>query len=396
MAISNLEDWLYTAFSREHNGVYDGVKLDPVRKILCHLNCKIRPITVAGTKGKGSTVRFIEAGLIAANKTCLAFTSPHVQRINERWRVNGQPLDDKRLLQAAEDIEAAEQSQQQPLTYFERCFMIAALIAEQDQLDYFLCEVGLGGRLDCANALDTQLGIITALSYDHCHILGNTLTEIAYEKCAIARKDAPLIIAPQSADAEKAIAEQQLHAASVINCTTRVDLRLSMPGDHQHSNASAAIAALRILLPEITEDIFIPAIEQVQLSARCQIIQDGSRSILVDAGHNGASIKACINVANEKLSGDWVIVLGCMQDKQIEDILSELPVGHDIIRCGFDWPRARGANDWPNDALTWPYADNISAALDQIATDRDMCICGSFYLAGEALELLSTDNTIPG
>ncbi|NRA38595.1 MAG: bifunctional tetrahydrofolate synthase/dihydrofolate synthase, partial [Planctomycetes bacterium] len=177
--ISNLETWLNQSFSREGTGNYDDMKLKPLQKVLEHLGTPPAPITVAGTKGKGSTVAFIESGLLAAGKTCLAFTSPHVSQLAERWRINGKIAEHTILIDVAGKVAAAELQAQEDLTYFERCFAIAVQLSSQLELDYFICEVGLGGRLDCANALDCQLAICCSISFDHCAVLGNTLTEIA-------------------------------------------------------------------------------------------------------------------------------------------------------------------------------------------------------------------------
>ena len=387
MAIANLEDWLNSSMSREHNGVYDDVKLEPVKRILDALDISIRPITVAGTKGKGSTLRFIEVGLIAAGKTCLAFTSPHVTSINERWRLSGQLTNDQALIQTAEKIAQAEIDTDIQLTYFERCFAIAADLAQDENVDYFLCEVGLGGRLDCANALDTQLAIVTAISKDHCKVLGDTLALISAEKLAIARKDAPLIIGPQSDAAEKAITQQLPAASKTIYVQCDESLQLQMHGKHQQGNASTALCALGELQIPLDTTV-LQAIRNSTLPARCEIISAGHRNILIDAAHNGESIRACMEVAKQHLQADFQIIVGSMIDKQLDDICQELDTNRPIVRSAFDWPRACGASDWPAAANDWPFYAKVEDALAALDPEKDVCICGSFYLAGEALALL--------
>lgn len=395
MAIQNLEDWLYTAVSREHTGVYDDLKLGPVRTVIAHWQCALRPVTVAGTKGKGSSLRLIESGLIAAGQSCLSFTSPHVIQLNERWRLNGTLLDDATLLRAAEAVAAAENETYVKLTYYERCFCMAVYLAQQPGVDHFLLEVGLGGRLDCANALDTRLAIITAISYDHCRILGNTLKQIAFEKLAIARADAPLVIAPQSPEAEETICLQLPACSTVEWVQPQQRFQLALHGEHQQANAATALAALHILLPDTADDIFLNAFAATQLDARCQLIKFGERRLLIDAGHNGASIAACMAVAEQELKGDWAVIIGCMQDKQLQDICDALPQERHILRCGFNWPRAAGDDKWPAAARDWHYYADFQQALAVIPSDQDICICGSFYLAGEVLSALN-DNSFPG
>lgn len=388
MQIPDLEDWLNNSMSREHSGVYDDLKLEPVKRILSDLHISVRPITVAGTKGKGSTVRFIESGLLAAGKTCLAFTSPHVNDINERWRIHGKSADDATLCAAAEAITASEAACAVQLTYFERCFVIAAYLAHTLSLDYFLCEVGLGGRLDCANALDTQLAIVTSISKDHCKVLGDTLELISAEKLAIARADAPLIIGPQSPAAHAAIEAQLPPAQSITWITTDTTLQLQLRGAHQQGNASTAVHALTQLGITITDAVH-DAICNAQLPARCELLQLGERRILIDAAHNGASISACMAVARDCLAPNFQIIIGSMVDKQLHDICAALDTERIIVRSAFNWPRACGEADWPDVAQAWPFYPHISAALDALDPAIDVCICGSFYLAGEARALLN-------
>ncbi len=412
MSITDLETWLYSAHSREHSNNYDDIKLAAPQAIVDYLKTttqkNIRPITVAGTKGKGSTVRLIESGLLALGQSCLAFTSPHVHKINERWRFQGQPLDDATLLIAADSIAAAEVACACQLTYFERCFCMAVYLSAELDTDFLICEVGLGGRLDCANVLDTQCAVVSALSYDHCAILGHSLDLIAAEKLAIARPDAPLIIAPQSTEAAQAVAQHQQQKninSSDIRQVSRLDpFALQLAGDHQQDNASTAFVCLTSLFPQAEPEIIRHAFAQVQLAARCQVItrqqQDDrpAQRIMVDAAHNGASMRACMHCAEEVLDSDFSIIIGCAQDKMLDDICAALPAQHRhgssprIIRCGYDWPRACGKDDWPSVAQDWPYYQQIEDALAAVAPNKDCCITGSFYLAGEALAILENSS----
>ena len=406
MSITHLEDWLYSAHSREHSNNYDDIKLAAPKAIVDYLKNQnkktIRPITVAGTKGKGSTVRLIESGLLALGKSCIAFTSPHVHSINERWRYQGQPLDDETLLMAAEIINHAESQCDCQLTYFERCYCMAVCLSVELDVDFFLCDVGLGGRLDCANALDTQCAVVTALSYDHCAVLGNTLSLIAGEKLAIARADAPLIIGPQSTEAAAAITEHhqanRIATNQLIQVTREHVFDLKLAGDHQQDNANSAYSCLMTLFPDADQAVIRHAFAQVQLAARCQIISRQNKSnkqkIMVDAAHNGESMRACMSCAHDVLQAEFSIIIGCAQDKMLDDICAALPSttptdqSPRILRCGYDWSRACGPEDWPAAAQDWPYYQNIEDALAAIDPNKDCCITGSFYLAGEALAVL--------
>ena len=123
----------------------------------------------------------------------VTFTSPHLLHISERWRVDGKPVRPEVLAGAWQRATIA--MGETNLTYFERAFVLAVALCPGRT---FICEVGLGGRLDCANALDAGAAAIAQISLDHVHILGETVLEIAAEKIAIHRSDAPLFIAPQT------------------------------------------------------------------------------------------------------------------------------------------------------------------------------------------------------
>lgn len=391
---ADLDGWLAQAYSREQTADYSDIKLGPITALLRHLPPPPRPITFAGTKGKGSTLRFTEALLTAHGHHTIAFTSPHVRSVRERWRLDGELAPLAELHAAAATVEALEQKHQLALTYFERCFAIACILAAARPTAYFLCEVGLGGRLDCANALDARIAVLTHLSRDHCAILGNTLELIAREKLAIARPDAPLVIAPQSDAAASAI-DASLPLASNIVRVEHGNRPTSLAGNHQQDNAATAIAASRLLI-DLDEQRIEQALNSVHLAARCQVIQHGGRRILIDGAHNDASIAATIATAKQLLKPGWQLLLGVATDKDIDAICALIPNTISVTRVGYDGPRARREQQWPEAAQAWPWHDAITSALSAHQGDYDLCITGSFYLAGEALAVLAPEDTTPG
>ncbi|MBA3686107.1 MAG: bifunctional tetrahydrofolate synthase/dihydrofolate synthase, partial [Planctomycetes bacterium] len=195
---AGIDAWLGEALNLEHTGDYRDLRLDRMRGFMRLLPTPPAPWTVTGTKGKGSTVRLIEAALLAAGESTLAFTSPHVNTVRERWRIDGAPADAASVAAACARVDQLESGSGTRLTYFERCFAIACLLASARPGSAFICEVGLGGRLDCANVLDAAVLVLTNLSRDHCQILGDTLEAIAGEKLALCRPGRPLVVAPQS------------------------------------------------------------------------------------------------------------------------------------------------------------------------------------------------------
>jgi folylpolyglutamate synthase/dihydropteroate synthase len=122
------------------------------------------------------------------------------------------------------------------------------------------------------------------------------------------------------------------------------------------------------------------------LAARCQLVQTGQRQVLVDGAHNGSSLAAALAVAQRRLAPGWTLILGTARDKEIDEMLAVLPPDLRVVRCGFTSPRARSRDDWPSAALAWPWYDDIGAALADAS--GDVCVAGSLYLAGEALQRL--------
>lgn len=391
-----LTQWLEASPNRERSGDFTGIRLDQYREFLRYLPSPPAPCTVGGTKGKGSTVRLIEAGLIAFKVPTVAFTSPHVGSVCERWRVNGVPVAPELLLPLTAVVAAAEVKSGCGLTYFERTAALAVLLAGAIPGCQLLWEVGLGGRLDCANALDCRIAVLTHLSHDHRDILGPTLTHIAAEKLPISRVGRPLVIAPQSVAAQAAVLGQLPVGVPVIWVTpATIPFVLALRGQHQQDNASTALAVLQQLLPDGSEAQFRAAMQQADLAARCQLLEIAGRRILIDGAHNGPSIAATMEVAKAHLRADWRLVLGLASDKEIEEISAVLPRGKTVHRCGYDSPRARGPADWPPEMLTAPWHHHIRQALASMPTG-DICITGSFYLAGEALQVLAPQGSPPG
>ena len=397
-SVRDLEAWLESAVNRERTGAFGDIRIEAFKAFLARLPPAPAPCTVGGTKGKGSTVRLIEAALLADGAHTIAFTSPHVHAVTERWRIDGVPAAVADLVPCAQRVADEEQAAGTVLSYFERTAAIAVLLAAARPGWHLLWEVGLGGRLDCANAFDCRLAVLTHLSHDHRDVLGPTLGHIAREKLPIARPGRPLLIAPQSAEGAAAIRDALPAAAGGAGARwierNPRPFALALPGAHQQDNASAALAAARELRPGLHEERARIGMAHARLAARCQLVAHGSRRILVDGAHNGPSIAATIAVARESLRPGWSLVLGLATDKEIAEVSAVLPAGVELVRCGYASPRARAEADWPPDMRGSPWHDDVRSALAALP-DGDLCITGSFYLAGEALAALGAE-AVPG
>lgn len=377
-----IQAWLDAAPNSERTGDYRAIRPERMRAFLAHLPAPPAPCTVAGTKGKGSTVRLIEAALGANGLATVAFTSPHVVSVLERWRIDGRNADPAVLAPLCERVEELEEASGLRLSWFERSFAVACLLAHLRQ-GAFLCEVGLGGRLDATNALDAAVAVLTHVSHDHREVLGATTWHIAREKLAISRAGRPLVIAPQD-DATTLAIWHRLPPGREMRWAQRPAqaFALALAGAHQQDNAATALLAARLYRPGLDLDLARAGMAKATLVARCQLVG----RVLVDGAHNGPSLAATLAVAQARFGRDWTLVLGTAQDKEIEAMLAEVPAEVAVVRCGYANARARGEQQWPAAARRLPWFAEVQHAL--AAIPGNAVVSGSLYLAGEALAAL--------
>lgn len=387
-----IQAWLDTAPNAERHGDFRAIRPERMRAFLARWPAPPAPCTVAGTKGKGSTLRLIEAAIHAQGRPTVAFTSPHVLSVLERWRLDSLPADPAVIAPLCDRVQADEDASGLRLSWFERSFAIACLLAAARPGCAFLCEVGLGGRLDATNALDAAVAVITHLSHDHREVLGATVWHIAGEKLAIHRRGRPLFLAPQTPATTLALWHRAPRPAIWVQRPAQ-PFELALAGDHQQDNAATALAAARCYHPGLDEAHARAGMAAATLAGRCQLVVDGHRQVLVDGAHNGPSLAATLAVARDRLRPGWTLILATARDKEIAEMLAVIPPGTPVLRCGYDSPRARGPADWPSAALAWPWRDEVRAALAGITGDA--CVSGSLYLAGEALGALG-GSSAPG
>lgn len=405
--------------------------LDRMHRLLAalgHPERRIPPVIhVAGTNGKGSTVAYLRAILEAAGLRVHVFTSPHLVRINERFRIAGRLVSDDELLAALEECERANANE--PITVFEVETAAAFLLFARKEADVTLLEVGLGGRLDSTNVVDTPLAsVITPVSMDHVEMLGDTLAKIAYEKAGIIKRGVPVVVAPQPAEAEAVIeaqarslraplvaAGQAWHAAVERGRLVYQDdkglLDLPAPrlfGRHQFDNAGLAIATLRAIERfNFPQDVYEAGVTRAEWPARMQRLSSGAlvarapkdAELWLDGGHNaegGRAIAAALGDLEERVSRPLVVIVGMMANKDAAAFLSHftgltrhiiaVPIpGNDNAHT----PEALAAAARPL-GMRVETAGSVGAALAALGrlaydTPPRILIAGSLYLAGDVL-----------
>ncbi|MGZ9108376.1 MAG: bifunctional folylpolyglutamate synthase/dihydrofolate synthase [Micavibrio sp.] len=256
-------------------------------------------IHVAGTNGKGSTIAFMRAILEAAGYSVHVYTSPHLVRFNERVVLNGQMIDDSALEILLDEV--LEKSADLDLSFFELTPALGFAAFARTQADILLLETGLGGRLDHTNIVDAPLlSVITTLSYDHTHLLGDTIELIAREKAGIMKPGVPCLVGhqiyPEALDVLKSCGNalsipviDKTHWPRIENLTPP-----NLVGAHQRDNAGLAVAALltqtRLAIPETA---FHTGVTSARWPARLQKIETLALppgwELWLDGGHNDSA-----------------------------------------------------------------------------------------------------------
>jgi dihydrofolate synthase/folylpolyglutamate synthase len=414
-------------------------RIERLLAALDHPERKLPPVIhVAGTNGKGSTVAFLRALLEAAGKHVHAYTSPHLVRFNERFRLaapgGGRLVGDAELSAALEECERANGGA--PITVFEITTAAGLLLFSRHPADVLLLEVGLGGRLDATNVIERPLAtVITPVSIDHTDFLGDTLDKIAAEKAGILKRGVPTVVAAQHRDALNVIERQAAKLGAPLKVAgqdwTATEERgrlvyqdetglLDLPapklyGRHQFENAGLAIAALRAARFRIAPAAYEAGIVAADWPARLHRLAQGAlverapagSELWLDGGHNpdgGRTIAAALADLEERVSRPLVLVVGMLRSKDCEGFLANfsglarrliaVPVpgaeaglsAEEVAAC------ARGIG------LSATSRDNLSEALEaarklDLEPPPRILITGSRYLAGEVLRENGTPPT---
>jgi dihydrofolate synthase/folylpolyglutamate synthase len=404
-------------------------RIERLLAALGHPERELPPVIhVAGTNGKGSTVAFLRAILEAADLHAHVYTSPHLVRFNERFRLGGRGLvSDDELAAVMEECEDANAGA--PITVFEITTAAGMLLFARHPADVLVMEVGLGGRLDATNVIpDALVTVITRISVDHVDFLGETLAQIAGEKAGILKRNVPGIVAAQHRDALATIERQagRVHAPLRVagEDFTATEERgrlvyqdeaglLDLPpprlyGRHQYENAGLAIAALRAADRfKIPASAFEAGMTRAEWPARMNRLAQGHLVELIppggelwlDGGHNpdgGRAIAAALADLEERVPRPLVLIAGMLASKDCDGFLRNF--------AGL--ARRLIAVPVPGSEKSVPAADLAARARDigLSATSRDtledaleavrkleldppprVLITGSLYLAGEAL-----------
>jgi len=359
-------------------------------------------IHVAGTNGKGSVVAMVERGLRAAGYRTGRYISPHLNDIEERIAIDGQPIDSRTfdsaaddLLQVVDQLRATGALTTVP-TFFEVTTAMAFAIFRRRAVDVAVIEVGLGGRFDATNVLTPMVSVITSIAFDHERHLGSTLAAIAREKAGIIKPGVPVVVGPLPAEAAAVITAAATSAGAPL-IITEVDAfghgPVALRGQHQTANAAIAARTLEVAGAHgfaIDKAHVATALSDVDWPGRLEWLRTADhRFVLIDAAHNPAGATALAAYISSE-TGAMPVVIALMKDKDVDAIVAALaPVATRFIATAVPFERCLPAIELATriEALCPAMrVDHCAVPDDAVATVLDesgrTVVAGSIFLAG--------------
>jgi len=276
-------------------------------------------ITVGGTNGKGSTIAFIDSIYRESKYKVGCSTSPHLIKYNERYAIDGEIVNDEVIIKAFEAIEAKREGVS--LTYFEFSTLAALIIFSKAAVDIAILEVGLGGRLDSVNVVDSDVSVITNIAIDHTDYLGDTRESIGTEKAGIMRTAKPCICGDQDPPNSVLAYAKKINTPLTL-VKEKYQGEIGLEGDHQKLNAAVAIKVIETLcdLFPVSKEMIKTGIKQTQIVARFEKINGGNKSVILDVAHNPAAVQTLVETLSDSPM-ETVAIFSALADKNIDDMI---------------------------------------------------------------------------
>ena len=414
-------EWLY---SFEKFGIKLGLdRISHFCKELDNPQDRYKIVHVGGTNGKGSVCHFLQSILTQNGYKVGLYTSPHLQRLSERFIIDGVEIEEKDVVLIVGKIKPVVEEmieKQNTPTFFEIVTAMTFQYFKDKSVDFAIVEVGLGGRFDATNIVNPELSIITNVSLEHQKVLGKRIEDIAFEKAGIIKEEVPIITAATDEALEKikSIAEEKNSFLKVINekswkrvsfdnsvqeflikgLLNEYHVKTSMLGLHQGENIALSIAAIENLQMNglfVTDQSIIEGIERTNIAGRMEIVGSEPK-IILDGAHNIEAIKFLKRtIQNDFKFGKLILVIGILSDKNIKKILEIIvPISDIIISTKSSNKRACDPKKILDIAIKirpkiqFFEIEDINEAIikaQNIAQNRDLiCITGSLFTVGEA------------
>ena len=423
--IASVDDHLTALYRLRRFGIKFG--LDTISRLLRGLGNpqnRYPCIHVAGTNGKGSIAAFLSSILAHGGYKVGLYTSPHLVRFNERIQVNGCPISDQDVAEAAEAVQRIY-TQGEPPTFFECATAMAFYHFASVKVDWAVLETGMGGRYDATNVIRPEVCIISNITLEHTEYLGNTLAKIAAEKAGIIKSGAGVVTgirqkSPLEVIEQKAVEKgvPLLRLGKEIRLRNEDNgfftylgrnhrwpgLKVELLGKHQTTNAALCLGALELLREKglkISDEAIRSGLAETRWPGRIEIVSENPL-ILLDGAHNPSAAKSLTHFLENGLAyRKLILVVGILKDKTWRPMLRTfLSVADHVILTRPQYERAEDphvlasfARTIKKDIGVIPEVPNaISFALEEAAPGDAICITGSLYTVGEAKAHLQTSH----
>jgi len=400
--------------------------LDRITMLLEHLGNpqkELKFVHIAGTNGKGSTAAFINSILCEAGYKVGIFTSPSIHRFSERIKINENEISEEDIVRITnivkEKISMMIKDGMTSPTEFELVTALAMQYFFEQCCDIIILEVGMGGRLDSTNIIDTpEVAVITTIDFDHIDVLGNTLSKIALEKAGIIKENCDVVLYSQESFIERVFEDEckernaklsKVDFSSLVSLSSDTvmqefdfegykSLKISLMGNHQKKNAAVAVKTAEILRKkgfEITEDAITKGLSKAKWAGRFEVVNNVPM-VVVDGAHNIQGVKILSENLIKYFPGKKItFIAGVLADKDYRTMMKFIiPIAHKVITVTPDSSRALSA-----DKLAFflkAYHKNvfvgekvhkaIMMSLNSCSKDEIICAFGSLYYVGEVRE----------
>ncbi len=411
----NLDEWLFYLENLHFTEIELG--LARIGKVAQLLNVDVsfaNVITVAGTNGKGTTCAFIENALLSEGNHVAVYSSPHIERFNERLRINKKDVDDHAFVEAFKQIELARGDIS--LTYYEYTTLAALLVLMAQKPDFIILEVGLGGRLDATNLIDANIAVITAIDLDHQAFLGDTREKIGFEKAGIMRSNTCAVVGDTNCPQSILTHANSINANLLLRNT---DFSIESSGNtwswhtskhsfshlnHPHipqDNVATAIQVLVQCNTVLTSEKINAWIAQTKVPGRTEVFTlENGTNVMLDVGHNPHATRYLAKLIAQRPEKNIHAVVAMLSDKDIKNSLLPLK---DVVNNWYvgqlDVPRAEQvqtiAANVPANKQDINCFDNMVDAYKMAtlnAQNNDLVIVfGSFFTVSAIRKLLISD-----
>ncbi|MFC1937042.1 bifunctional folylpolyglutamate synthase/dihydrofolate synthase [Chloroflexota bacterium] len=416
---------------------YDLRRMEELLARLGQPHLAAKSVHIAGSKGKGSTAAMVASALITAGYGTGLYISPHLNDPRERIRVDDELITEAELIALVERLKPEiaamnEEATHGQLTTFELLTAMGFAYFKMKGAQFQVVEVGLGGRVDATNVVQPEVCVITSISLDHTDVLGDSLPALAAEKAGVIKPGIPVVVSPQRDEVAQVIEETCLSRGAPLlrvgrdvtwqglgfNATQQSlkvkgrlgEYKLSLPllGRFQLENAATAVAALEVLAERgfnISPSHIIDGMARVRWPGRFHVLRH-QPLLVVDGAHNPDSAGKLRQSLSEYLRfARAILVMGVSCDKNIAGIVAELaPLFDEAIIAHSHHPRAMAPEpivaEFVRHGVKTRVVGDVPAALSlamEIASPQDLiCVTGSLFVVGEAIEYIATLGSLPG